>query len=845
MKHSIRARLMKTFMLLLGAALALCIAFTFVGMRMLRDAARLSAEQLGTHASETSREILVDQALSAAGSFIDEKAMSINQTLDSFVGASREMADYVTFLYEHPDRFPALPVPTPDELLAQGQADGPTLHYLPATKDVQGPEAKAENALLGNLEGIFSVMLSNTPEISSIYTAHESGANIGYDRYAASKAGLGTFDCRNLPWYTAVSKTRSLYVSKAYPDSFNRGLTITLAQPILVNGVFNGVLGVDILIESINSEILNTQYGTDGYAMLFDGGGGVISARGLSEGNSKSEDFLGTGAHAALDAMRSNERGTVRSRIGQRDVYIIFAPVPVADWKLAVVIPVSDIVKPADASDQAIHAMSELALTDMDGIINRLNFLMLSVFLVLTAVFIAIVRGACSRVARPIVKLSEDVRRAGEGDLSYRSDIHSGDEIELLGESFERMTASLKAYIENLTRVTAEKERIGAELSVATRIQASMLPCIFPPFPNRPEFDLYAVMIPAKEVGGDFYDFFMVDEDHLAVVIADVSGKGIPAALFMMTAKTLIKTLAQAGIPPAKVLEEANARLCEGNEAEMFVTAWIGVLEISTGQFAFANAGHNAPLIRRKGECFEALKTRPGFVLAGMEGTRYQQAETALLPGDMLYLYTDGVTEAANPEEKLYGEGRLKRALDARYTANLKSLLNGVKEDIDAFASGAEQSDDITMLVLRVDQNGQSLMKRLSVAARSDQLDAVLRFIERELSDVGCPAKARMRLSLAAEEAFINIARYAYTPEEGDADISLFVSGDPPVATLVFSDGGKPYNPLDRPDPDITRPAGDREIGGLGVYMLKKNVDEAHYRYQGGKNVLTLTKTLG
>ena len=842
MKRSIRTRLMRTFMLLLGAALALSIAFTFVGMRFLRDAARLSAEQLGAHASETSREMLVEQALSAAGNFIDEKAMAINQTLDSFVGASREMADYVSFLYEHPDRFPALPVPTPDELVAQGKADGPTLHYLPATKDVQGPEAKAENALLGNLEGVFSVMLSNIPEISSIYTAHESGANIGYDRYAANKAGLGAFDCRNLSWYTAVKKTRSLYVSKAYPDSFNRGLTITLAQPILVNGEFNGVLGVDILIENINSEILKTQYGTDGYAMLFDGDGGVISARDLGEGNGKSEDLLGTGAQAALEAMKSNERGTVQSTIGQQDVYIIYAPVPVAGWKLAVVMPVSDIVKPADASDQAIQAMSGRALTDMDGIINRLNLLMLSVFLVLTAVFIAIVRGACGRVARPIVKLSGDVRRAGEGDLNYRSDIHSGDEIELLGESFERMTASLKAYIANLTRVTAEKERIGAELSVATRIQASMLPCIFPPFPDRPEFDLYALMIPAKEVGGDFYDFFMVDADHLAVVIADVSGKGIPAALFMMTAKTLIKTLAQTGIPPAQVLEEANARLCEGNEAEMFVTAWIGVLEISTGKFAFANAGHNAPLIRRSGERFETLKARPGFVLAGMEGTRYHQAEMMLQPGDMLYLYTDGVTETADPEEKLYGGDRLKRTLDACYTANLKAFLSGVKADIDAFASGADQSDDITMLVLRVDKNGQGLMKRLTVAARGDQLDAVLGFIEREL--IGCPDKARMRLSLAAEEAFINIARYAYAPGEGDVDISLFVSGDPPVATLVFSDGGMPYNPLDRPDPDITRPAGEREIGGLGVYMIKKNVDEALYRYQGGKNVLTLTKLL-
>lgn len=843
MKRSIRTKLSRTFMLLLGAALALCIAFTFAGMRFLRDAAWSGAEQLGAHASRSSRDMLVDQALDGAGSFIAEKAMTINQTLESFVQASAEMAAYVAYLYEHPDRFPSIPVPTPDDLVASGKADGATLHYLPATKDVKGPQAEAENALLGNLEGMFSVMLSNIPEINSIYTAHESGANIGYDRYAADKAGLGAFDCRNLAWYTAVKKTRSLYVSKAYPDSFNRGLTVTLAQPILVNGEFNGVLGVDILIERINDDILNTEYGAGGYAMLFDGDGDVVSARGLTEGDSAG-DFLGTEAQAVLEVVRSNERGFIQSVIDQQDVYILYAPVPVTGWKLTVVMPVGEMLRPADASDQTIRQMSESALRGMDDIIGRISLLMLCALLALTAATITVVRGACNRIAQPILKLSGDVRQIGDGDLHYHSDIKTGDEIELLSVSFERMTASLRAYIDNLTRVTAERERIGAELSIATRIQSSMLPCIFPPFPDREEFDIYATMIPAKEVGGDFYDFFMVDEDHLALIIADVSGKGIPAALFMMTTKTLIKTLALKGISPAQVLDEANARLCENNETSMFVTAWIGILEISSGKFTFANAGHNPPLLKRKGEVFAPLKSRPGFVLAGMEGMRYHQVETAILPGDMLFLYTDGVTEAANPEEALYGEARLVRALEACCTPDLKAFLSGVKADIDAFSDGAAQFDDITMLVLRVDKNGRSGEKRLTVAARVDQLGEVLAFLDRELPESDYPGKARSQLCLAAEEAFVNIARYAYAPAEGAADISLSVSGNPPVATLTLSDSGFPFNPLEKPDPDITLSVLDREIGGLGIYMIKKNVDEARYRREDGRNVLTLTKTL-
>ena len=708
MRRSIRTRLLKTFLILLCAALALSFAFSLAGMRYLRDSAETSAERLGEEAAKNSEAMLIDQALDAARSFVEEKAVTIDERLKSFVRAVDEMAAYTAYLYEHPDRFVPRPVPTPDELVAGGLPNGPTLHYLPATKDIAGtPEATRENALLGNLEGVFAAVLANTPEISSVYTAHESGANIGYDQYAADKAGIGAFDCRGLDWYVTAKRTDSLYVSETYPDSFGRGLTVTMARPITVNGAFGGVLGVDLLIESINKEILNTQFGAGGYAMLFSEDGSAISARGLSEENSAPDALLGTQADAALEAMRASETGAVRSEIGGEPVYILFAPVATTRWKLTVVMPVGEILAPAARSSAAIDEIIRGARADMGDIIGNLNFIMVGAFAALAAAFIAIVRGACGRISRPILKLSEDVRQIGEGKLDYRPDIHTGDEIELLSRSFERMTASLRDYIENLTRVTAEKERIGAELGVATRIQASMLPCIFPPFPDRPEFDIYATMTPAKEVGGDFYDFFMVDGDHLAVVIADVSGKGIPAALFMMTAKTLVKTLAQTGLSPAQVFTEANARLSENNDAGMFVTAWMGVLEISTGRFAYVNAGHNPPLIRRAGGDFQFLRSRAAFVLAGMEGIRYRQEEALFSPGDMLYIYTDGVTEATDPEDRLYGDERLMRVLNAQRTPDLAAILRSVKEDVDAFAAGAPQFDDITMLALCFGKRGE------------------------------------------------------------------------------------------------------------------------------------------
>jgi sigma-B regulation protein RsbU (phosphoserine phosphatase) len=294
---------------------------------------------------------------------------------------------------------------------------------------------------------------------------------------------------------------------------------------------------------------------------------------------------------------------------------------------------------------------------------------------------------------------------------------------------------------------------------------------------------------------------------------------------------------------PAEVIKSATRSSAQATSG-MFVTVWMGALEISTGRFVYANAVHNAPLLSRSGGAFEFPQGQAGL-RGWRDGRRaLRQQETTLQPGDLLYLYTDGVTEAADPADQLYGEERLKETLDHSGPGDLKALLHGVKADIEAFASGAEQSDDITMLALRVDRRGQG-MKQLRVAARRDRLDDVLAFIEEELLAAGCPAKTRMQWALAAEEVFVNIADYAYGGGSGEATISMDISGNPPVATVVFSDGGAPHDPLEKPDPDVTMPAEDREIGGLGIFLIKKSVDAVRYRREDGKNVLTLTKALG
>ncbi len=279
-------------------------------------------------------------------------------------------------------------------------------------------------------------------------------------------------------------------------------------------------------------------------------------------------------------------------------------------------------------------------------------------------------------------------------------EIHTHDEIQVLSESVIKMEQDIGSYIEDLTRVTAEKERIGAELDIASNIQKSMLPCIFPPFPDREEFDIYAAMDPAKEVGGDFYDFFMVDDRHLAVVVADVSGKGVPAALFMVIGKTLIKDHTQLSDDLGAVFTEVNDLLCEANSEGLFITAFEGVLDLVTGEFEFVNAGHERPFICKRGGRFTPCKIRAAFVLAGMEGMKYRCGTMQMEPGDKLFQYTDGVTEATNQDKELYGMERLEDVLGRNAKASPQELLYRVKEDIDAFAGEEPQFDDITMLCL-------------------------------------------------------------------------------------------------------------------------------------------------
>lgn len=322
--------------------------------------------------------------------------------------------------------------------------------------------------------------------------------------------------------------------------------------------------------------------------------------------------------------------------------------------------------------------------------------------LVFGALFVLIFFLVRKLVVRNIHKINASLSAITEGNLDTVVDVRSHVEFDSLSNDINATVDTLKRYIREA------EERIDAELAFAKAIQHSALPAVHPHYAGRKEFEIYASMHTAKEVGGDFYDFYFIDDDHLAFLMADVSGKGIPAAMFMMTSKTIIKSYAESGMSVEEVFTHANEKLCEGNDAGMFVTAWMGILNIRTGKILFANAGHNHPLVKHADGTFEYLKSRAGFVLAGMEGVRYRKNELDLAPGDAIYLYTDGVTEATNLSEELYGEERLHAVLEKCKDESMEVICSEIKKDVDLFAGEAPQFDDITMLALKF--NGQEVI---------------------------------------------------------------------------------------------------------------------------------------
>ncbi len=628
---------------------------------------------------EDSESALTSQMENNLEEIIEAKSELADSELERDAGYISNFAMYIEELYHKPYYY------VPREILpCRRETEGQVvMQRTLLNESVDVNSVMDEIKILSNIEADWAPVMKNySGTILVMYAATESGVLIAYgvnSLEALPKEGHteAYFDFQSRPWYKEAKEKGKVIFTDIYEDGYGRGLTITCAAPFYnAEGKFAGVVGMDVLIGNLYNAIVDVDLGEESYTFLADKNGKIITPGGGSQ-------MISDVTKSLADKIMSGKPGV---SLSSSRVYYAYTPIKSTSWILCSSIPERVIIAPIRDVNKRV-------------ILTILSFLAAFVIIIASAVIAA--RKFSHKLTEPIIALEDDVKKIAGGNLDYRAEIRTNDEIGDLAKSFNDMAASLKEYVKNLAAVTAEKERIGAELNIATQIQADMLPRIFPPFPDRKEFDIYATMNPAKEVGGDFYDFFLIDSDHLAMVMADVSGKGVPAALFMVIAKTLIKNRAQMGGTPSEILADVNNQLCEGNEAELFVTVWLGILEISTGHVTASNAGHEYPAIYRPGEGYTLFKTKQSPAVATMEGLRFKASEFTLNPGDDLYLYTDGVAEATNSSEELYGTDRMIDALNHTDGMSVEEILRTMKKSVDDFTGEAPQFDDITMLSLK------------------------------------------------------------------------------------------------------------------------------------------------
>ena len=666
-KSTIRKKLQGVVLYISVIALIITGAVGIAGMRRIQD---------------DSESALTRQMEQNLANLTDSKADLADSELGKYTGYVRNFADYIHDLYVNSGEY------MPHEVLPPRIENIGILAMQRAivSKSLDVSSVMSEISMLGNLKHIWNpVMIEEEGVINAIYAGTKSGVMLTYDKN--SNNGIPTegpesyYNFHEADWYKRGQEGGSEFFTNVYYDNFGMGLMITCGAPFYdAEGNFAGVVCMDILISDLYRAIVDVDLGDEAYAFLVDRAGKIIAPP--SQESSGQQTIYHVTKSLAAEIMS----GKTGVSLSHSRVYYAYTPIKSTGWKFCVRIPESVILAPVRSVNERV-------------IYTMLSFLGAFVIIVVLAVIAA--RKFSGKLTDPIVALEQDVKEISGGNLDYRAEIRSNDEIGDLAKSFNDMAASLKDYVKNLAAVTAEKERIGAELNIATQIQADMLPRIFPPFPDRKEFDIYATMNPAKEVGGDFYDFFMIDSNHLALVMADVSGKGVPAALFMVISKTLIKNRAQMGGTPSEILADVNEQLCEGNEAELFVTVWLGILEISTGHVTASNAGHEYPAIYRPGEGYTLFKTKQSPAVATMEGLKFRPSEFTLNPGDSLYIYTDGVAEATNSSNELYGTDRMIATLNETVNMKVDEVLAVMKKSVDDFTGDAPQFDDITMLSLR------------------------------------------------------------------------------------------------------------------------------------------------
>ena len=669
-------------------------------------------EELMTHQF---KETLKDLAKSRAD-FIDHETDLIREDV-------KMMANLMTKIASNPDEW--RPIKLRDPRVDPVQNFDPYIIYSPEsylngmTPENLSPEIHNEIGLAANIRVLMKPIAKSFGDYkSSFYVGSKNGWFICVSVLPNVRGELPIgddeiyhYDCRTRPWYVnAINAGKPTFSDLATNVGADEFQFIGCSAPYFNrNGEIAGVVGLGISNADIYTAITETAVSEDGFSFVLNKKGEVIfSSRTEGELVAKAggQDLRLSSEKTLSDAatrMVNGDTGTVLVTVDGEEYFLAFAPMKTIGWSFATLTPRRDIGTLATAGRDYFLEQVEVFGTRLQSEFFLITFAALIILGWFLNVFVSASKALSARFVRPINELSDGVREIAGGNYDKTLDIKTDDEIKHLEICFNAMNFALKEYTANLTKTAAERERIQTELDIAAEIQSGMLP---KDFPTRDDFELLAKMTPAKEVGGDFYDFYQLDETHVAITVADVSGKGIPAALFMVIAKTVLNNFAVSfyarnGLAP--VVEAANEKLCASNDAMMFVTAFVGVLDLESGEFTFVNAGHNPPVLYRaeKNSC-AFLDVKKNFVMGPMDGIPFVEQKISLKRGDLLFVYTDGVTEALNVANEEYLPDRLIKFMNTTdCRVDLKTLLKNIRADVAEHVGEAEQSDDITLFALR------------------------------------------------------------------------------------------------------------------------------------------------
>ena len=663
------------------------------------------------------------------------------------------------------------------------------------------------------------------------------------------QVGSATHDYLEREWFTKGLESENGYWSDPYYDKdVSKTMLCSYVLPVHDrNGRKIGVFGVDIplewlsdlMIEQLKVQVFYSAFTSPEdsdedrvfYSFIIGRNGQFImhpnKEKLLKENYGKETQMTADTLDDAVYRKMLAGESSMLDKIKEYDdtYYISYAPIKQTGWTMAVV------------EHWAIVYVWAIAI----------SFFILFIVIIGGLVIFFSTQFTIWHSTKPLRYLTESVNEVSQGNFDTPlPEIHHKDEICQLRDSFETMQHSLTNYVEELKKTTAMKASVENELKIAHDIQMSMLPKIFPPFPERTDVEIYGKLSPAKAVGGDLYDFYIRDE-KLFFCIGDVSGKGIPASLVMAVTRSLFRNISTHVAEPETIVSALNESLSESNPTSIFVTFFVGVLDLPTGCLRYCNAGHDTPYLinPESDQPYAKLPVKSNLPIAAMPEWKYNRQETMLTPGTTIFLFTDGVVEAEDKDHKQFKSARLQQVL-SEADAHPENLIKAVGHAVHQFVGDAEQSDDLTMLAIMYNrkQMDVKLERQLTLSNDVQETPLLGKFINEVCETLGFDTSTTKKMNLAIEEAVVNVMKYAY-PEGKHGEVRIKAEADDIRLKIVISDDGQPFDPTAHGEVDITKSAEDRDIGGLGIHLMRRIMDSINYERTNGQNIFTLRKKLG